>query len=328
MESIQPLETNTIRALGSGQTLIDPISLLKELIENSLDANATQITIEVSPNLLDTLIVKDNGFGISSVDRAVACKPHYTSKITAFLDIIGIKTLGFRGEALASAVEMSEHFSFTTRCEGENVAEVFEIARDGSVKEKRSVGAPLGTTVKVSGFLKRLPVRRENVIRNRGMLVKRLRTLLATYYLSRPRCRFALKILKGGETVVYAPSKTVPEAVKKVVGGVAANAYGWAVKERDGIMVEAFLAKRDCENVAVLEKYMCDTYIYVDSRPVLCVKKGSTMQKLWKMYKTCVKGIAGDAKAPSNPLLYMNIRCPRGSTLLLLDDTVVVADVV
>ncbi|KAF8536504.1 histidine kinase-like ATPase [Trichophaea hybrida] len=312
MASIQPLAATTIRSLGSGQTLTDPISLLKELIENSLDANATQITIEASPNFLDTLLVKDNGFGISSVDRAVACKPHYTSKITSFDDIVGVETLGFRGEALASAAEMSEGFSFTTRCEGENVAEVFEIARNGEVKEKRSVGAPVGTTMKVTGFLKRLPVRRETVLRNQKALMKRLRALVATYYLSRPRCRFAMKILKGGETLVYAPSKTVPEAVRKVVGKDAANVCEWAIKEGDGFTVEAFLVKRGCEDVTVLEKPMCDNYVFVDSRPVSCTKRGSTAQALWKMYKKCVKGIVGDTKAPSNPLLYMNIRCPKG----------------
>ncbi|KAA8895217.1 hypothetical protein FN846DRAFT_764878, partial [Sphaerosporella brunnea] len=82
---------------------------------------------------LDSIQVKDNGYGISPTDRAVACRRYFTSKITLFDDIATVATLGLRGEALASEADLSEALSLTTRIEGEAVAEVYEIARDGEV---------------------------------------------------------------------------------------------------------------------------------------------------------------------------------------------------
>jgi DNA mismatch repair protein MutL len=316
MATIHALPATTVHALGSGQVLTDPVALVKELIENSLDAGATQITIEASANLLDSLVVKDNGFGISPPDRALACKRHFTSKITSFDDIASVSTLGFRGEALASAAELSESLSLTTRVEGEPVAEVYDIARDGEVKERRSIGAPVGTTVKVAGFLKRLPVRRESAIRMQKALVKRLKELVARYYLSKPSCRFALKILTPkGDMLVYAPSKTIPEAARKVAGKDAAAACEWTTKERNGFTVEAFLAKKDCDLSIFDKPGFTGQYVYVDSRPVSCAK--GTLTKAWKLYKSHIKAIATNKtppdKAPSNPLLYLHIQCPKGS---------------
>ncbi|KAA8905671.1 hypothetical protein FN846DRAFT_950197 [Sphaerosporella brunnea] len=312
MATIHALPTSTIHALGSGQVLTDPVSLVKELIENSLDANATQVTIEVSANLLDSIQVKDNGYGIAPTDRAVACRRHFTSKITIFDDIATVATLGFRGEALASAADLSQALSLTTRIEGEAVAEVYEIARDGEVKERRNIGAPVGTTIKVVGFLKRLPVRRESVNRNRAALGQRLRELVSKYYLSRPNCRFSLKILAKGTSkevaLVYAPSKTIPEAVQKVMGKDAASACQWVTKEKNGITVEAMLAKKDC-NLDLLDKPHLIQYVYVDSRPVSCMR--GTLASVRKLYKTHIKAIAG-GRAPSNPALYLHIRCPKG----------------
>lgn len=107
------------------------------------------------------LQVRDNGYGIAPEDRDTACVRHHTSKIRAYADIATCRSLGFRGEALASAAELSTGMTFTTRVEGERVATVCEVARNGSVQGRRTIGAPVGTTVKATGFLKKLPVRRE-----------------------------------------------------------------------------------------------------------------------------------------------------------------------
>ncbi|KAI5812509.1 hypothetical protein BZA77DRAFT_390662 [Pyronema omphalodes] len=309
MGSIQPLPSDTIRALGSSQTLTDPVSLIKELIENSLDANATQITIETSANLIDFIQVKDNGFGISPTDRPLAFKRNCTSKISSFSDLNELTTLGFRGEALASAAELAEKTNFTTRCEGEPVAEIYNVSRDGSISGKRPIGAPLGTTIRVEGILKRLPVRRENALRNTQGLIKRLRSLVATYYLSRPKCRFGLKI-KGQKDTVYPPSKSVPEAVMKVVGKEASNQCEWFETERYGIKVEAFIAKSFAD-AAALHKEWCAPYIYVDGRPVAANKRQTTITVIWKMYRAYVKAYStADESKITNPLLYLHLKCP------------------
>lgn len=308
-KAIRALPATTVCALGSGQALPDPVALIKELIENSLDANATQVTIEVSPNLLDVVVVRDNGLGIAPQDRQVVCLRHFTSKITTVEDIATVATLGFRGEALASAAELSMAMSFTTRVEGEKVAEIYEVRRGGAVKV-RNISAPIGTTVRVEGFLKPLPVRRENMAQKKQALQKKLKDLVARYYLSRPLCRFSLKILAKSDTknhIVYVPTKSVHEAVRQVGGKDLAAACEWLVKVRNGIAVEALLPKTGCD-FAVLEK--AGQYIYVDSRPVSNVR--GVFSQIIKLYRSRIKAISPPDNAPTSPFLYLNIRCPKG----------------
>jgi DNA mismatch repair protein MutL len=132
---IAPLPQNTVRAIGSSQVLTDSASLVKELVDNALDARASSIVVEISANVLDVIQVKDNGHGIASEDRALVCQRYCTSKIREFSDVakIGGSSLGFRGEALASAVEMSGSVILTTKVEGEPVAESLKFDRTGKI---------------------------------------------------------------------------------------------------------------------------------------------------------------------------------------------------
>ena len=128
MAHIVTLPHNAIQRLGSGQCLTDPCSLIKELVENSLDAQASLVYVEVSPNALDKVRVRDNGHGISPADRGMIGKRHCTSKIRNLEDLerLGGQSLGFRGEALASAAELSSKMTISTRVEEESVASVIE----------------------------------------------------------------------------------------------------------------------------------------------------------------------------------------------------------
>lgn len=132
---ITALPPNTVRAIGSSQALSDSASVVKELIDNAIDGQATKISIELSANTLDDIRVKDNGHGIAPDDRAIICTRYCTSKIRDFHDLenIGGRSLGFRGEALASAAEMSGSLTITTRIESEGTAVELKIDRKGQV---------------------------------------------------------------------------------------------------------------------------------------------------------------------------------------------------
>ena len=132
---IAPLPETTIRAIGSSQVLTDSASAVKELVDNALDAQASSIVVEVSTNALDVIQVKDNGHGIAPEDRALVCQRYCTSKIRDFNDVskIGGTSLGFRGEALASAAEISGSIVVTTRVEGERVATSLTFDRSGKL---------------------------------------------------------------------------------------------------------------------------------------------------------------------------------------------------
>lgn len=121
---IAALPPGTVCAIGSSQTITDSASLVKELIDNAIDARATVISVDISANTLDEIRVKDNGHGIAPEDRPMLCNRHCTSKIRDLNDLheIGGRSLGFRGEALASAGELGGCLTVSTRIEGEVTA--------------------------------------------------------------------------------------------------------------------------------------------------------------------------------------------------------------
>lgn len=132
---ITALPPTTVRAIGSTSVIADPCSVVKELLDNALDASATSIGIEISSNAVDVIQVKDNGHGISSDDHALVCKRTFTSKIQTVEDLrtLGGKSLGFRGEALASAAEVSGGVTITTRVEAEMVGTSIKYGRNGEL---------------------------------------------------------------------------------------------------------------------------------------------------------------------------------------------------
>lgn len=129
------LPLKTVQFIGSSQVLTDPCSVVKELIDNALDAHSTAIFVEISSNALNVIQVKDNGHGVEAGDRCKLAKRHCTSKIRnlADLEAIGGTSLGFRGEALASAAELSGSMIVSTRVEGEATAVSLTIGRKGEV---------------------------------------------------------------------------------------------------------------------------------------------------------------------------------------------------
>lgn len=134
--SIKVLSPDTIRVLGATQCITSPVSVVKELIDNALDAHSTSLFIECAANLLDIIQVRDNGCGIRPDCRDLLGTKYCTSKIdsVADLDDAGGTWLGFRGEALASIAEISSTLTMTTRTASEEVGSLLEIGRDGKQK--------------------------------------------------------------------------------------------------------------------------------------------------------------------------------------------------
>lgn len=130
---IQALPNSTSRLISSSQRFLTPACVVKELIDNAIDAGATSIAIEICPNTVDFLNVRDNGRGVPREDRAVLGKRHYTSKITTLDDLtrLGGSSLGFRGEALAGLVEVSKSVVVETRTAVEDVGEKWVLGQEG-----------------------------------------------------------------------------------------------------------------------------------------------------------------------------------------------------
>lgn len=134
--SIAALPPSTVSIIGSSQVLTDSSSVVKELIDNALDARASSVFVEISTNTLDIIQVRDNGHGVAPQDRSLICRRYCTSKIRDYTDLkdFGGTSLGFRGEALASAAELSGTILITTRVEGEDVAIALKVNKKGEVE--------------------------------------------------------------------------------------------------------------------------------------------------------------------------------------------------
>ncbi|OAX79379.1 hypothetical protein ACJ72_06303 [Emergomyces africanus] len=227
--AIDFLPPDCARAVRSASELSDPCSVVKELIDNSLDAGATCISVEVSANVLDIIQVKDNGTGIHPNDRHLVCKRSCTSKLQTIDDLkkVGGNTLGFRGEALASAAEMCGGILITTRTDGELVAASLRYDRAGLLVSCTKASHPIGTTVRVSEYLRFVPVRKQTTLKNTSKTISRMKKILNAYVLSRPEIRLCFKILKSRHdhswTYASKENATVFDAMLKIVGGEATS---------------------------------------------------------------------------------------------------------
>ncbi len=159
MGQIGVLDQNMVNMIAAGEVIERPASVVKELMENGIDAGATKITVSIEDGGRNLISVTDNGCGMSAEDLAAAFEAHTTSKIKTSKDLLGISTLGFRGEALASiaAVAQVRAVSRTRNEAGANSIEI-DCGNKGSVSP---ASADYGTTIQVRDLFYKLPARRK-----------------------------------------------------------------------------------------------------------------------------------------------------------------------
>jgi DNA mismatch repair protein MutL len=159
MGQIVVLDQNMINMIAAGEVIERPASVVKELMENSIDAGATKITVSVEDGGRKLISVSDNGYGMDGEDLARAFEPHTTSKIKTSKDLHGISTLGFRGEALASIASVAQ-VRATSRQKNSTGANCVEIDC-GNKSSVSPASADFGTTIQVRDIFYKLPARRK-----------------------------------------------------------------------------------------------------------------------------------------------------------------------
>ena len=160
---IRVLDPDTVNQIAAGEVVDRPASVVKELAENAIDAGATSIFVEISSNLggITEIRVTDDGEGMAPEEAVLAFQPHATSKIQDITDLASIRTLGFRGEALASIAAVAE-VTLVTRPRGSGaLAGTRVVVRGGEIVERSEIGAPEGTTVIVKHLFYNTPARRK-----------------------------------------------------------------------------------------------------------------------------------------------------------------------
>ncbi len=188
--AIRVLDPETIGQIAAGEVIERPLSVVKELVENALDAGATRIAVRVRGGGLTEIEVADNGCGIAAEELALAVERHGTSKLSGAAGLTQIGTLGFRGEGLASIAAIAR-LTIVSRTAGAQIATAVD-AHAESIGEPRPLAGPPGTRVVVSELFTNVPVRRE-YMRSPGAEFARISTWLATLTLAYPHIGFTLE---------------------------------------------------------------------------------------------------------------------------------------
>ncbi|KAJ4352851.1 hypothetical protein N0V95_003898 [Ascochyta clinopodiicola] len=267
-----------------------PPSVVKELVDNALDARAKSIFVDIAANTIDSVQVKDDGHGIPGDDRPLACRRYCTSKIRDFHDLkeVGGKWLGFRGEALASLADMSGTISITTRVEGEPVA------------------------VKLT-YQRNAKVRKQLAVKESTKCLTNIRRLMQAYALARPAIRFRLHVLKsknGKADFVYAPGAgaNVEDAALKIIGKECALECDWTALEMNDFELHAFLPKPTAIATKIANR---SAFISVDSRPVSAAR--GTFKKIATAVRDRIRKANSTLTAVKDPFFCLNIICPPDS---------------
>ena len=229
--AIRVLTPETAAQIAAGEVVERPASVVKELVENSLDAGASQIAVEVSGGGLKLIRVVDDGAGIPSADVQTAFLRHATSKLTSSSDLEKIATLGFRGEALPSIASVSD-MELVTRVESEQAGTRVRL-QAGELMKREAVGRPRGTTVRVTHLFQNVPARLK-FMKSTATENGRIGNLVTRYAMARPSVRFSLTI-DGRKTLSTTGAGGLREAVSSVYGADTAAAMLELLGEEDGV---------------------------------------------------------------------------------------------
>jgi len=185
---INVLSETLVKRIAAGEVIERPVSVVKELLENSIDAKSTRIEIRIEEGGIAGITVIDNGCGISRDDIPKLLSRHSTSKIANLDDLESILTLGFRGEALYSIASVSK-LRIRTRCKDENEGSEL-ISEDGNVTIN-TISAPVGTTIDANGLFHNTPARRK-FLKSASAEYQRIAEIVSRYVLAYPEISLEL----------------------------------------------------------------------------------------------------------------------------------------
>ncbi|OJJ32461.1 hypothetical protein ASPWEDRAFT_116503 [Aspergillus wentii DTO 134E9] len=222
MATIKAIEARSVHQIQSGQVIVDLCSVVKELVENSLDAGTTSVEVRFKNNGLDLIEVQDNGSGISPENYENIALKHYTSKLSSYDDLSSLHTFGFRGEALSSLCALSEFQIVTAQANQAPKANRLEFEVSGKLKKTQIVAGQKGTTASVGGLFKRLPVRRRELEKNIKREYGKVLNLLHAYACVSTGVRFSVKNTVGKTRNVVVFSTNGNQTTKENI----ANVYG------------------------------------------------------------------------------------------------------
>ncbi|NXF38367.1 PMS1 protein, partial [Nyctibius bracteatus] len=302
---MKQLSAETVRLLSSSQVITSVVSVVKELIENSLDASATIIDIKLEDYGFNKIEVRDNGNGIKVDDVPVMAIKHYTSKISSSEDLERLTTYGFRGEALGSICCISEVL-ITTKTAADDFSTQYALDSNGHITSKKPSHLGQGTTVTVLKLFKNLPVRKQFYSTNKKCKeeLKKVQDLLIAYGIIKPDLRITLTHNKA---VIW--QKTRVSDHKMACMSVLGTAIMGSMVpfqhccEDPEINLSGFLPKAESDSSLTSLSSSERSFVFINNRPV----HQKEILKLIRQYYSLVKH---KECTRLYPVFFLNITVP------------------
>lgn len=261
MGRIKQLSKHLINQIAAGEVIERPASVVKELTENSIDAGATRVSVEINNECRD-IRVADNGCGIHPDDIMLAFSKHATSKLKEDEDLFDIKTLGFRGEALASIISISK-LTCTTRTKDFETGT--KVKCENSEVSQVETGCAIGTIMDIKDLFYNVPVRLK-FLKNANTEFSYIQEIIQSIALSHPE--IAIELKKFGKTVLKTTGQgNLTQTIKEVYSYDVTNNLKEVLKtdELSGLKISGFVSTPDYTRSSK-KSY----HLYINSRSVKC----------------------------------------------------------
>ncbi|MGE4357870.1 MAG: DNA mismatch repair endonuclease MutL [Candidatus Omnitrophota bacterium] len=254
------LPPEVVNKIAAGEVVERPASVVKELIENSLDAEANLIVVEIKDAGRKMIKVIDNGVGMSKEDALLCIKPHATSKISSVEDLEKISTLGFRGEALSSIASVSL-MRILTHNEEEPSGIELEIEA-GEIRKVSEIGAPRGTTIEVRNIFFNTPARKK-FLKSQSTELAHIIRIVEQFALAYPQVAFRL-LHQERELFNFLPQKNYRERIKEVLGEEAEKELLELDFQNNNFKLKGFISKPEFSRI---DRY--GQFFFVNRRAVV-----------------------------------------------------------
>jgi len=257
--AIEVLPDHVVDQIAAGEVVERPASVVKELVENALDAGARQVIVEIEGGGRNLVRVTDDGCGMTPDEAMLALRRHATSKLRAVEDLFGISTMGFRGEALPSIAAVSR-MSLRTRTRDQVAGALIRI-EGGEVVEQSETGAPVGTRIEVRDLLYNVPAR-QKFMKGQATESSHITDAVTKLALAHPDVH--VRLVHGGRASVTAPAHSDRlERARVLLGPRLGRRLHRVAGSENGIEVEALLAAPE-----LAQTTSRGTQMFVGRRPV------------------------------------------------------------
>ncbi|NWY02738.1 PMS1 protein, partial [Nothoprocta ornata] len=302
---MKQLSAETVRLLSSSQVITSVVSVVKELIENSLDADATSIDVKLENYGFDKVEVRDNGNGIKVADVPVMAIKHYTSKISSSEDLENLTTYGFRGEALGSICSISEVL-ITTKTAADDLSTQYVLDSSGHITFQKPSHLGQGTTVTVLKLFKNLPVRKQfySTTKKCKEELKKIQDLLIAYGIIKPDLRITFTHNKA---VIW--QKTRVSDHKMACMSVLGTAVMGSMvpfqhcSEDPEVCLSGFLPKSELDSSLTSLSNSERSFIFINNRPV-------HQKEILKLIRQYYSAVMPKECTRLYPIFFLNITVP------------------